>query len=261
MYPSFGNKQRQEETLAALDLEGTCVIVTGGASGIGRAIVDAVVEHGGRAAVWDIDEDRLRECAERHGTAVTVSRVDVSDHAVVSDAASRLGGLGFAPTHLVNNAGIIGRITPLAEMGPEEIDRVLGVNLKSVFYCTRAFLACRAPHPHASIVNLSSIAARTGGMPGNALYATTKGAIASLTVAAAKELAPHVRVNALAPGIIDTPIQGDSLGDPSKLADIAKAIPLRRAGIAEEVAAAALWLLSGASSYVTATVIDVAGGR
>jgi len=242
-------------------MEGACVIVTGGASGIGRAIVDAVVAQGGTAIVWDINAAQLAECAARHGAAVHTAQVNVADHRAVTAAAARLSTDYARPTHLVNNAGIIGKVTPLAEMDPEEIDRVLSVNLKSALYCMRAFLAHRAPHPHAAIVNLSSIAARTGGMPGNALYATTKGAIASLTRAAAKELAPEVRVNALAPGIIDTPIQADSLGDTSKLQEIAKAIPLRRVGLAAEVAEAALWLLSGASAYVTASMIDVAGGR
>ena len=249
------------DVLARDALEGACVIVTGGASGIGGAITAGVIAHGGRAVVWDINAAQLRACAERHGSAVLTSRVDVSDAGQVRAAADLLPEQGFRPTHLVNNAGIIGRVAPLAEMETEEIDRVLSINLKSVLYCTRAYLTQRVPHPAASIVNLSSIAARTGGMPGNALYATTKGAIASLTRAAAKELAPAVRVNAMAPGIIDTPIQADSLGDRAKLQEIARAIPLQRVGLAEEVAQAALWLLSGASAYVTGTIIDVAGGR
>lgn len=246
--------------LQATDLSGATVLVTGGASGIGGAIVDTVIACGGQAIAWDVNEAALAAAAARHDTRIRTDRVDVSDAASVMDAAARLSG-AVRPTHLVNNAGIIGRRMPLAEMDPSEIDRVLSVNLKSVLFCTRAFLGCRAPHASAGIVNLSSIAARTGGMPGNALYATTKGAIASLTVAAAKELAPDVRVNALAPGVIDTPIQGDVFGDRAKMAEIAKMIPLHRPGLAEEVAAAAVWLLSPAASYVTATILDVAGGR
>jgi NAD(P)-dependent dehydrogenase (short-subunit alcohol dehydrogenase family) len=242
-------------------MKDACVLVTGGASGIGAAIAAAVIAHGGRAIVWDINKTQLAACAERHGSSVLAMQVDVSDHRAVTAAASRLADAKFSPTHLVNNAGIIGKVAPLAQMDPEEIDRVLSINLKSALYCIKAYLTHRAPHQFASIVNLSSIAARTGGMPGNALYATTKGALASLTRAAAKELAPDVRVNALAPGIIDTPIQGDSLGDPAKLQDMAKISPLQRVGVADEVAQAALWLLSGASAYVTASMIDVAGGR
>ncbi|ONG58930.1 oxidoreductase [Pseudoroseomonas deserti] len=241
-------------SLAPDALHGAVVLVTGGASGIGGAIVDAVLAHGGKAVVWDL------RAPPGMRADVHAAQVDVSDAGAVAAAARALPE-AFRPTHLVNNAGIIGKRMPLAEMEAEEIDRVLSVNLKSVLYCTRAYLGARAPHPHASIVNLSSIAARTGGMPGNALYATTKGAIAALTRASAKELAPGIRVNALAPGIIDTPIQQDSLGDRAKLAEIARVIPLQRVGGPEEVAQAALWLLSGASAYVTATIIDVAGGR
>ncbi|MCF4124446.1 SDR family NAD(P)-dependent oxidoreductase [Methylobacterium sp. SyP6R] len=237
------------------------VLVTGGASGIGRAIVDAVVAAGGRAIVWDVDAAGLSTCAGAHGARVTLARVDVADAGAVAAAMADLTP-DWAPTHLVNNAGIIGRRMRLSEMDPAEIDRVLAVNLKSVLYGTRAFLERRRPHPGAAIVNLSSIAARTGGMPGNALYATTKGAVASLTIAAAKELAPEVRVNALAPGVIDTPIQDDVFGgDRGRVAEIARAIPLQRPGTAAEVAEAALWLLSPAAAYVTGTVLDIAGGR
>ncbi len=242
-------------------LESAVVIVTGGASGIGRAIVDGVIAAGALAIAWDVDAAGLAGCAAAHGDKVLTTRVDVADAAAVVAAAADLAASGHRPTHLVNNAGIIGRRMRLDAMEPDEIDRVLSVNLKSVLFCTRAFLSCRAPHASASIVNLSSIAARTGGMPGNALYALTKGAIVSLTVAAAKELAPDIRVNALAPGVIDTPIQGDVFEDRGKVAEIARLIPLQRPGLAAEVAAAALWLLSPAASYVTAAVLDVAGGR
>ena len=140
------------------DLDGSCVIVTGGGSGIGRAIVDAVVAQGGRAAVWDVDEGALRDCAGRHGDAVTTARIDVSDEKAVRQAAERLTQDFAAPTHLVNNAGITGKLMPLVRMETDQIDRVLGVNLKGMLYCMSAFLAHRAPHPHAAIVNLASIA-------------------------------------------------------------------------------------------------------
>lgn len=230
------------------------VLVTGGASGIGAAIVTAVLAHGGKAIVWDLQDPETTDAR------VHAARVDVSDAASIAAAVAALPA-DFAPTHLVNNAGIIGRRMALADLDVAEIDRVLNVNLKSALLCTSAYLGARAPHESAAIVNLSSIAARTGGAPGNALYATTKGAIASLTRAAAKELAPEIRVNAMAPGVILTPIQQDSLGDLSKLDEIAEQIPLGRIGTAEEVAQTALWLLSGASSYLTATIVDVAGGR
>ena len=242
------------ETGGGAVLADAVVLVTGGASGIGAAIVDAVLANGGSAVVWDLQED------SRTDDRLRSARVDVSDAAAVQAAMAALPA-AFAPTHLVNNAGIIGARQPLIEMTATEIDRVLAVNLKSALFCTTEFLRARRSHPSASIVNLTSIAARTGGAPGNALYATTKGAIASLTRATAREVAPEVRVNAIAPGIIDTAIQQDSLGDLSKLDDLASQIPLQRIGSAAEVAQSALWLLSDRSGYVTGTVIEVAGGR
>lgn len=247
--------------MSAQEFAGASVLVTGGASGIGRAIVEAVIERGGRVAALDVNAAQLASLAARFGAAVVTDVVDVSDFQAVQDATARaattLGGF----THLVNNAGIIGGIVPIAEIQPDQLDLVLGVNLKSVFYVTSAFLRSRRAGTPGAIVNLSSIAARTGGMPGNAMYAATKGAIASLTLSMAKELAPDLRVNALAPGIIDTPIQADSLGDQARVAQIAQAIPLRRPGEAREVAEAAIWLLSDRASYTTGTIVDVAGGR
>ena len=245
----------------ASSFEGRVALVTGGASGIGRAITEKLVASSARVAVWDVREDRLAELAERHGERVLTQVVNVSDKRQVDDAAdivaSRWGGIA----HLVNNAGIIGKRMTLADLDADELERVLSVNLKSVFYVTAAFAARAGSFADRSMVSMASIAARTGGMVGNMAYAATKGAIVTLTHAFSKELAPHVRVNALAPGIIDTEIQLDSLGDPAAVAALAGVIPLQRLGSPAEVAEAAVWLLSPASSYISASMLDVAGGR
>lgn len=236
-------------------------VVTGGASGIGRAIAERLIVAGALVSVWDIRQDRLDQLAAEHGDKVLCLNVDVSDKAQVDAAAdavcARWGGIA----HLVNNAGIIGRRMTLADLDADELDRVLSINLKSVFFATSAFATRAGTFEDRSMVSMASIAARTGGMVGNMAYAATKGAIATLTQSFSKELAPHVRVNALAPGIIDTEIQLDSLGDPKAVAALADVIPLRRLGSPAEVAEAAVWLLSPSSSYVTASVLDVAGGR
>lgn len=241
--------------------EGRVAVVTGGASGIGRAIAEQLLAQGARVAVWDLREDRMAELVQQYGERVLAQKVDVSSKAQVDAAADAVVAHWGGIAHLVNNAGIIGKRMALADLDESELDRVLSVNLKSVFYATAAFASRGGSFQERSIVSMSSIAARTGGMVGNMAYAATKGAVATLVQSFSKELAPHVRVNALAPGIIDTEIQLDSLGNPAAVAALADIIPLRRLGAPAEVAEAAVWLLSPASSYITASVLDVAGGR
>lgn len=240
---------------------GRVVLVTGAASGIGRAIAEKLLALEARVAAWDLNAERLRELKARHGDLVATEVVDVSDKAAVDRAARETAARWGGFDHLVNNAGIIGRRMTVRDFDPAELDRVLAVNLKSVFSVSSAFLHHHGGRGEGSIVNLSSIAGRTGGMVGNIAYATSKGAIASFTHALAKELAPAIRVNALAPGVIDTEIQKDVFADEGSIAKMASVIPLARLGTADEVAEAALWLLSPGAAYITGTVLDVSGGR
>ncbi|MEN5299378.1 SDR family NAD(P)-dependent oxidoreductase [Brucella sp. TWI559] len=237
------------------------VLVTGGASGIGYAVTAKLAGLGARVAVWDIQESRLAEVAATFGNQVMTQKVDVSDKSAVDAAVAELVGHWGAIDHLVNNAGIIGNRMTVKDFDSDELDRVLAINLKSIFYVSSAYLRHMSSNDGRSVISLSSIAGRTGGMIGNIAYATTKGAIASYTYALAKELAPAVRVNALAPGVIDTEIQKDVFADPANIAKMAELIPLKRLGSAEEVADAAVWLLSPSSAYITGVVLDVSGGR
>ena len=236
-------------------------LVTGGASGIGRAVTDKLVGLGARVAVWDINSERLAECGAQYGDRVLTSVVNVAEREAVDEAMQALVASFGGVDHLLNNAGIIGQRMTVEDMNELELDRVLSVNLKSAFYVSSAFIRAPTSREDRSVVNLSSIAARTGGMVGNIAYATTKGAIASFTVALAKELAPKARVNALAPGVINTEIQKDVFADPASIEAMASVIPLKRLGTAAEVADAAIWLLSGEASYITGIVVDVSGGR
>jgi 3-oxoacyl-[acyl-carrier protein] reductase len=235
-------------------------IVTGGASGIGLAVATKLVARGARVAIWDLNEERLAARQKEFGEKVLSQRVDVAVGSQVEQACEAVAKRFGAPGYLVNNAGIIGRRMLISELDEKELDRVLAVNLKSVFLATSAFVR-HSKGPNRAIVNMSSIAGRTGGMVGNMVYATTKGAIATLTVSLAKELAPDVRVNALAPGVIDTEIQGDVFGDKEAMNKMFAVIPLARAGQPEEVAEAAVWLLSSSAAYITGALLDVSGGR
>lgn len=231
------------------------VLISGGASGLGLAIARRAVAAGARALLWDIDGQALAEAQAELGAEGAL--VDVADPAAVARAEA---ALPRPPTHLVNNAGLLGRPMPLDAPDPAEIDRILGVNLRGTLCVTAAFLRRRAAHPRASIVNLSSIAGRNGGAPGHAVYGATKGAMDALTRAMARDLAPAIRVNALAPGIIDTAMQQGIYRGAEALAAAGASVPLGRVGQSEDVAEAAEWLLFGAA-YVTGEVIRVAGGR
>ena len=230
------------------------VLITGAGSGIGLATARAVVARGAQAVLWDISDSALEAAQEELGDAVRCAKVDVSNPQAVADAA--LEGV----THLVNNAGILGREMPWDAIDPAEVARLLSINVTGFMHVASRFIAGRAPHPTAAIVNMASIAGENGGAPGFASYGASKGAIMALTRAMARDLAPDVRVNALAPGIIDTPIQDAVLTDAAARTAVEAAIPLARMGTAHEVAQAALWLLFDAP-YTTGEIIRIAGGR
>lgn len=238
-----------------MNAAGASVLITGGAAGIGLEIARAVTARGARALIWDIDAARLeRAAAELPGCFVACA--DISDPQAVAAAIAQ----GPAPTHLVNNAGILGPDMPLDAADAGAIDRVLAVNLRGTLLVISGFLNARADHAAASIVNMSSIAGSNGGARGRAVYGATKGAMLALTQAMARDLAPGLRVNALAPGIIDTEIQAGLFADRATLEATTAGIPAARLGQPAEVAEAAAWLLFDAA-YVTGEVIRVAGGR
>jgi 3-oxoacyl-[acyl-carrier protein] reductase len=231
------------------------VLVTGGAKGIGLAIAKAVVECGEQVVLWDIDSLSLEAALDALGPLAEGQVVDISDPEEVEAA-----GRDLTATHLVNNAGIMDRAMSFDVMEAAEIDRVFAVNVRGTLLVSSVFLRYRDAHPNAAIVNMSSIAAQNGGAKGHAVYGATKGALISLTAAMARDMAPDIRVNAVAPGIIDTDIQTVMFADRATLDLTATSIPHARLGQSEEVADAVVWLLFGAS-YVSGEVLRVAGGR
>ena len=243
------------------------LVVTGGSRGIGAAACLLGAERGYAVVVNYASnvEAAERICARIHqqgGEAVAV-RGDVSDPTDVEhifQAADRLGTL----TGLVNNAGMILPAARVDEMDAARLARTFAVNVTGTFLCSRqAVLRMSSRHGGSGggIVNLSSGASKLGGAGIYLDYAASKGAIDTFTVGLALEVAAEgIRVNAVRPGVIDTEIHA-STGDPGRVERMVAQLPMPRAGTAEEVAKAILWLLSDEASYSTGTTITVSGGR
>ncbi|MEW2166638.1 glucose 1-dehydrogenase [Streptomyces sp. NPDC007084] len=240
-------------------------IVTGGSRGIGAATCVRLAADGHDVALGHVSD---AEAAERTASAVREAgarcvtvRVDTSDEADVerlfATAEDRLGPV----TGLVNNAGVTGPLGRLADTDPADLRRVLEVNVLGTLLCSRRAARSMTAPGGGVIVNVSSAAA-TLGSPGEFVhYAASKAAVDALTTGLAKELGPDgIRVNAVAPGMIDTEMHA-AMGAPDRAERAAASIPLRRAGRAEEIAAAVAWLMSPDASYATGAVLRVAGGR
>jgi NAD(P)-dependent dehydrogenase (short-subunit alcohol dehydrogenase family) len=239
------------------------MIVTGGGRGIGAATARLAAKQGYTVCVnYARDRDAAEAVArEINGVAV---QADVAVEADVvqmfRQVDQKLGRLSV----LVNNAGIVDRATRVDELTVERIERMFAVNVTGSFLCAReAIKRMSKVHggPGGAIVNLSSVAARIGA-PGQYVdYAAAKGAIDVFTLGLSKEVgAEGIRVNAVRPGVIRTEIHASG-GDPGRAERIGAGAPLGRAGEAEEIARAILWLASDEASYVTGALLDVAGGR
>lgn len=247
-----------------IDLTGQRAIVTGASTGIGRATAIALAEAGADVAVhYRSSRKEAEETArtiESHGRRAVLVQGDFGDGVAAGNAIeAAVVGLGPPVDILVNNAGSMIARKTIDEMDGELWEEVIALNLSSVFFATKAAL------PHlghgARIVNVSSIAARHGGGPGALAYAAAKGGVMTLTRGLAKELAPrNIRVNAIAPGVIDTPFH-ERYSTPELLEMFKKGIPLGRLGTPEECAGAVLYLVSPLASYVTGQSIDVNGGQ
>lgn len=243
-------------------LNGKVAVVTGAAQGNGKAIATALAQAGALVACCDIQPDMLaatvQDITAAGGQAIAVT-LDVTDPAACQAAAATVRAtLGDAAV-LVNNAGIIRR-TPLdADTFATDWDSVLAVNATGVMQVTRAFLD-HLKATRGSVVNLGSIMSVTAG-PGLSAYAASKGAVLQLTRALAHDLAPYgIRVNAIAPGVIETPMTAATRADPDAIGRFMAHTPMRRVGRPEELAGPVLFLASDAASYVTGALLPVDGG-
>jgi NAD(P)-dependent dehydrogenase (short-subunit alcohol dehydrogenase family) len=242
------------------------LIVTGAGRGIGAAV--ALGAHGFSVAVnFTKDKQAAETVAHRivsaGGQALAI-RADVSHEEDVLRLFSTAGRELGAISALVNNAGVTGGFARVEKVSAESIQAVLDVNVKGVILCAREAVKRMSTNHGGSggaIVNISSLAARTGGSGEWVHYAASKGAVNSFTLGLAREVAAEgIRVNAVAPGLIETDIHAAN-GAPDRLERLTPAIPMRRPGTAAEVAAGVLWLLSPAASYVTGTILEIGGGR
>src|SRR3954469_896085 len=237
---------RRREMADTLDFSGKVALVTGAAAGMGLATARAFAEAGAAVVLADFKEDAVRAAAEElvaAGHKAIAIRCDVSDDAQVAAMVDRtvaeFGRLDAA----FNNAGVMARIAPTADSTREDWDRVIGVNLRGVWSCMKHELRQMERQGNGAIVNNASVGALTGN-PGIGSYIASKHGVVGLTRTAALEYVKHgIRVNAVNPGLIDTQVARDVVaGSEEAYAEIARNVPIGRAGRPEEIASVVLWL-------------------
>ncbi len=249
-------------------LPGRLAFITGASRGIGAACAIMAAQNG-----WDVAINYARDETAAHRVAEQVHAAGRKSVVVQGDVGQEADILRMFDTvdrqlgrinGLINNAGIVATGMRMEGFTWDRMDRIMRINVLGTIACCREAVK-RMSKQHGgqggSIVNLSSAAARLGGANDYVDYAASKGAIDTLTLGLSKELAADgIRVNAIRPGLIDTEIHASG-GKPNRAFDLSHLVPMQRPGTADEVAHAAIWLLSDSSSYSTGSIIDVAGGR
>lgn len=239
-------------------LAGKKALVTGGARGIGAAIVKRLAEDGASVAFTYVSaqnkaDELVQEIKSAGGQALAI-RADSADAGAVKGAVEEtiqaLGGIDI----LVNNAGISG-LTPYDQFDLEEFDRMIAINLKAIFVAVQA--AGPQMKQGGRVINIGSVAAEFNPFPGNSLYVSTKAAVAGLTRALARDLAPQgVTVNNIQPGMIDTDMNPEN----GSYASAVQMIPLGRYGRASEIASMVAYIASPEAGYITGATLNVDGG-
>jgi len=234
-------------------------VVTGAASGLGRAIVHRLAKEGIKVALWDLDPAGAKRVAEEIGASAQAFAVDVSDTASVRAAWSATKKALGTPSILVNSAGILGPSAGIASYPEDQWSRVLDINLNGTFRCCQAAVPDMVASGYGRIVNIASIAGKDGN-PNVAAYVASKAGVIALTKSMGKELATcGVLVNAITPSASETAIFGELTDE--RRAKLLANVPMARMVRPEEVAELAYWLSSPACSFSTGAVFDISGGR
>jgi NAD(P)-dependent dehydrogenase (short-subunit alcohol dehydrogenase family) len=238
-------------------------VVTGGASGMGRAIGRRLATGGHRVALFDLDADAVQQAAgelDRDGNVVGAA-VDVSDRTAVDDALQKVRS-EFGPVEIMVTSAGIDEFCSFTELSIEAWDRLLAVNLTGTFHCLQAAVPDMLAAGWGRIVTISSSSAQSGAAR-MAHYVASKGGVVGLTKALAVELAPHgITVNTIPPGFIDTPMvrRAEARGDLPSVDAVVARTPVRRAGTPDDIAAACAFLCSEDAGYITGQLIGVNGG-
>lgn len=244
------------------------LLVTGGSRGIGAEIIKLAATRGYAVCINYANDqataEKLLAEVTKIGVPAIAVQADVSQERDVEQLFQTIDSKLGRISALVNNVGKVALATTITEMSAARIQSMLNINVLSYFLCAKqAVLRMSTKHGGVggAIVNISSVAARLGSPNTYIDYAASKGAIDTMTLGLAKEVANQgIRVNAVRPGYVHTDIHADS-GDADRLTKIEHTLPMQRAGQPIEIANAALWLLSSEASYVTGSILDVAGGR
>ena len=245
----------------APSLEGRLAIVTGGARGIGLAVCERMLAAGASVAIFDMDvpatEEAVRSLGDHDGR-IRSAQVDVRDPGSIVSGIAATVDEGEPVDVLVNNAGIVGTSAPITGLSDEDWSETIDSDLTSVFNCCRAVLPLMSRDGRASIVNLASVTGKEGN-PNQIPYSVAKAGVIALTKALARETAPEIRVNCVAPALTRTRILDDL---PDEVIEYARErIPLGRLGEPSEVAAVVHFLASDDAGFVTGQCYDVSGGR
>ena len=242
-----------------VSLNGKLSMVTGAAGVVGRALTAALVADGLHVLMADLDAEGLEEAAQEIGGRAIPLTLDVSDPAAVAEVAKQVSRTHGVVEVLINNAGILSN-SKAAETTPEEWRRLMAVNLDGAFYLSRAFLPAMQKGGWGRIVNVCSLAMKTGGLTAGTAYTASKGGLAALNLSLAREAAADgVTVNGVAPAYIRSPMVTEQLSEDQRRRLLAQ-IPVGRFCEAVEVAHLVRFLVAPLSGFITGEIVDINGG-